>query len=60
MNLEPTTWKDLRWIEPQSRWLLSTLFKRKLEVMEDSARRTINWITLALDAVVAYLILSAL
>jgi hypothetical protein len=57
---EPATWKDLRWIEPQSRWVLSTLFKRDLNVMQDSARRTVNWIVLGVDVAVVWLILESL
>jgi hypothetical protein len=60
MNPETGSWKDLRWIEPQSRWIMQTLFKRDMDVMTDSARRTTNWGVLILDAAVLYIILSLL
>jgi len=60
MDSPPGSWKDLRWIEPQTRWMLATFFKRKLEVMTDSSRRTANWGTLVLDAVILYTILKLL
>jgi hypothetical protein len=60
MDTPPGSWKDLRWIEPQTRWMLAVFFKRKLDVMTESARRTANWSTLALDAIVLYAILRLL
>lgn len=58
-NLQPASWKDLRWIEPQSRWLLQTFLKRNLDGMTDSARRGANWIVLAVDVIVIYIVIRA-
>ena len=57
MEPAPRSWTDLRWIEPQSRWVLRTFFKRDLAVMTDSARRTTNWTFLILDALLLYVLL---
>jgi len=51
---------DLKWIEPESRWLMRTLFKRNLDAFTDNARRTINWAVLAGDLLAVYLVLSLL
>ena len=57
MEPSPRSWTDLRWIEPQSRWLLRTFFRRDVEVMTDSARRTTNWTILILDVLLLYVLL---
>jgi hypothetical protein len=57
MNLQQAPWTQLRWMEPQSRWMLRTLLRRNLDVMTDSARRTLNWGVLALDIFAVYLLL---
>lgn len=56
MNLPQTSWSQGRWMEPQSRWLLRTFLRRNLDVMTDSARRSINWGVLAIDVLVVYLL----
>ena len=60
MANEPESWKDLKWIEPESRFLTKSFLKRDLEVMTDSARRAINWGVLALDVAVIYILLQIL
>ena len=60
MANEPESWKQLKWIEPESRFLMKSFLKRDLDVMTDSARRTINWSVLALDAAVIYILLNFL
>ena len=60
MANEPESWKDLKWIEPESRFLMKSFLKRDLDVMTDSARRTINWCVLALDVAVIYIVLNFL
>ena len=57
MNPLQTSWSQLRWMEPQSRWLMRTFLRRDLDVMTDSARRSINWGVLALDIFAVYLLL---
>jgi hypothetical protein len=57
MDPTPTSWTSLRWIEPQSRWMLRTLLGRNLDVMTEPSRRAINWGVLGLDVLVAYLLL---
>ena len=60
MNLPQASWSQLRWMEPQSRWILRTFLRRNLDVMTDSARRSINWGVLALDILAVYLLLESL
>lgn len=60
MSENPRSWTDLQWIEPESRFLMRTVFRRNLDAMTDSARRTVNWSVLVLDVVVIYLLLEAL
>ncbi len=60
MNEQPDSWKDLRWIEPESRFLMRSLFKRDLSVMTDSTRRRVNWTVLVLDALAIYILLEVL
>ena len=60
MANEPESWKDLKWIEPESRFLTKSFLKRDLEAMTDSARRSINWGVLALDVAVIYILLQFL
>ena len=37
MNEQPESWKDLKWIEPESRFLMRSLFRRDLTVMTESS-----------------------
>ncbi len=60
MNEQPESWKDLKWIEPESRFLMRSLFKRDLNVMTDSTRRRVNWTVLVLDALAIYILLQVL
>ncbi len=60
MNEQPESWKDLKWIEPESRFLMRSLFKRDLNVMTDSTRRRVNWTVLVLDTLAIYILLQVL
>ncbi len=60
MNEQPESWKDLKWIEPESRFLMRSLFKRDLSVMTDSTRRRVNWTVLVLDTLAIYILLQVL
>lgn len=51
---------DLKWIEPQSRWVIQTLFKRNFDAFQDSARRRINWSMLLWDIIIVYGLLKLL
>ncbi|MCZ6748202.1 MAG: hypothetical protein O7D96_02835 [SAR324 cluster bacterium] len=60
MNEQPESWKDLKWIEPESRFLMRSLFKRDLNVMTESTRRRVNWTVLVLDTLAIYILLQVL
>ncbi len=60
MNEQPESWKDLKWIEPESRFLMRSLFKRDLSVMTNSTRRRVNWTVLVLDTLAIYILLQVL
>lgn len=47
----------MRWIEPQSRFIVNTVMKRDLDTFTESARTTINRLVLGLDIVVVLAIL---
>ncbi len=50
----------MRWIEPQSRFVIDTILKRKFSTFSDSARNTVNWLMLAVDVLVLLWVLSLL
>ncbi len=60
MNPQPESWKDLKWIEPESRFLMRSLFRRDLTVMTESSRRAINWSVLVADILAVYILLQVL
>lgn len=45
---------ELKWIEPQSRWMVRVLFRRNFDGFTDSARVRINWAVLLWDVILAY------
>ena len=47
----------MRWMEPQSRFVVNTLLKRNLDTFTASARTAVNWAMLALDVGVLLLLL---
>jgi len=51
---------DLKWIEPESRWIMNTFFKRNFDAFTDGARRMVNWLVLGADIVGVWVILSLL
>ena len=51
---------NLKWIEPESRFLIGFLFRRKFDGMTDSAKRIINWGVLGLDVGSAWILLALL
>ena len=48
----------MKFMEPQSRFIVDGLFKRKFDSFTDEAKRKINWIMLAGDALAVYILLS--
>ncbi len=48
---------DPKFLEPQSRWMINTLFKRDFDAFVDSAKTRINWMVLAADVVMAYILI---
>jgi len=51
---------ELKFMEPQSRWVMRTLFRRNFDAFVASARVRINWAMLLWDIVIAYLVLNLL
>ena len=47
---------DLKFMEPQSRWVMQTVFRRDFDTFVESAKRRINWAMLLWDLVVLYLL----
>ena len=47
---------DLKFMEPQSRWVMQTLFRRDFDTFVESAKRRINWAMLLWDLIVLYLL----
>ena len=46
-----------KFLEPQSRWMVNTLFKRNFDTFVDSAKTRVNWMVLAGDVVAGYILL---
>lgn len=51
---------DLKFMEPQSRWVMRTLFRRDFDVFVESAKRRINWSMLLWDLILLYILLKIL
>ena len=51
---------NLKWIEPESRWIMNTIFRRNFDAFTDDARRTVNWAVLATDVLGVWALLSLL
>ncbi len=51
---------DLKWIEPESRLIVNSVFRRNFDTFTDQARRTVNWAVLAGDVVAVIILLSYL
>ncbi len=49
---------DLKFMEPQSRFLLQVLAKRNFDAFQDSAKRTTNWIMLLGDIAAVILLIA--
>jgi hypothetical protein len=45
---------ELRFMEPQSRWVMRVVFRRNFDAFVDSAKRTVNWAMLLWDAIILY------
>jgi hypothetical protein len=45
---------DLKFMEPQSRWVVRRLFGRDFDAFAPSSRRRINWAMLLWDLIIAY------
>lgn len=39
-------WTDLKFIEPESKFIVNTVMKRNFDGFTDSAQKTTNWIVL--------------
>ncbi|MDH4248485.1 MAG: hypothetical protein OEW39_11800 [Deltaproteobacteria bacterium] len=48
---------DLKWIEPQSRWVVRFLFKRDFDGFIEPAKVRVNWAMLLWDLIFLYLLL---
>lgn len=51
---------DLKFIEPQSRWVMKTLFRRDFDSFVDSAKRRVNWSMLLWDIIIVYFLVQLL
>lgn len=51
---------ELKFMEPQSRWVMRTLFRRNFDAFVDSAKRRINWSMLLWDVILLYVLLRLL
>lgn len=49
---------NLKWIEPESRLIVNTLFKRNFDAFTDEAKRTVNWSVLIGDVGLVWLLLA--
>ena len=47
---------ELKWIEPQSRWVIRTLFNREFNGFITPAKRRVNWAMLLWDLIIVYLL----
>lgn len=54
------TFMDLKFIEPQSRWVMKTLFRRDFDSFVDSAKRRVNWSMLLWDIIIVYFLVQLL
>ena len=48
---------NLKWIEPESRFLVKLVFKKNFDTFTESAQRNTNWGVLALDIVLLWVLL---
>ncbi|MEE8433784.1 MAG: hypothetical protein V3S64_03260 [bacterium] len=48
---------DPKFLEPQSRWMVNTFFKRDFDTFVDSAKTRVNRMVLAADVVMAYILI---
>jgi hypothetical protein len=51
---------DLKWIEPESRFIINSLLKRDFDAFTDEAKRTVNWSVLIGDVAAVVVLLSLL
>ena len=51
---------DLKFMEPQSRWVMRVLFRRNFDAFLDSAKARINWAMLLWDVIILYVLLQLL
>lgn len=51
---------DLKFMEPQSRWVMKTLFRRDFDAFVDSAKRRVNWSMLLWDIIIVWIVLQLL
>ena len=51
---------ELKFMEPQSRWVMRVLFRRNYDAFVERAKRTVNWAMLLWDVIIVYLLLQLL
>lgn len=51
---------ELKFMEPQSRWMVRLLFKRDYDGFTDPAKRRVNWGVLMWDVIAVYALLQLL
>lgn len=51
---------DLKFMEPQSRWVMKTLFRRDFDAFVDSAKRRVNWSMLLWDIIIVWIAMQLL
>jgi len=47
---------ELKWIEPESRFIVQNLFKRNFDAFTEEAKRTVNWSVLIGDVGLVWLL----
>lgn len=50
----------MKWIEPQSRFVMTRVFKRNFDAFTQSGQQTVNWAMLIADVVIVVVVLSLL
>jgi hypothetical protein len=51
---------ELKFMEPQSRWVIRVLFRRNFDAFTDSAKVRVNWAMLLWDVIIVWLLIQYL
>ena len=51
---------NLKWIEPETRWIMKTFFRRNFDAFTEEARRMANWGVLGADIAGLWVLLQIL